>query len=341
MSSLITHHLIDHGFKPVAPEDKPVIKSYFQKENSNFSDYSFSMLYAWSASGTVFYRRFGETLMIARAIRGKIDFLYPPLGASNSEEFQAAVSQCAETLSDINRKSLDALSGPAASGGFSFKILSIDENKIKWADKLNLENYKIEINEDLPDYIYEYQKLIDLSGKKYKNKRENINKFVRSYPNYTIEPICEENIGPILKFLSRWYIENKPQRQIHISELFDINTVNFEKNYILESYQSRRILRSFKNLDIKGECIKLYSGIVGFIIGEQTSSDTFTVLIEKVDNNFFGLSQLLFREFLVRNAGCEFINTSDDSGMPGLKVLKESYQPLYMKKRYFLNLISC
>ncbi|HOT77471.1 MAG TPA: phosphatidylglycerol lysyltransferase domain-containing protein, partial [Candidatus Wallbacteria bacterium] len=340
MSSLITRNLIDHGFKPVTLEDKPVIKGYFQKENSSFSDYSFSMLYAWSASGTVFFRQFGETLLIARAIRGKIDFLYPPLGASNIEEFQAAISGCAKILSDIGKKAGESKSGQRP-GGFSFKILSMDENKIKWAENLIVENYKVETAEDLPDYIYEHQKLIDLSGKKYKNKRENINKFVRSYPNYTIEPICEENIGQILKFLSRWYVENKPERRIQISELFDINTVNFEKNYILESYQSRRILRNFRNLDIKGECIKLYSGIVGFIIGEQTSSETFTVLIEKVDNNFFGLSQLLFREFLVKNASCEFINTSDDSGMPGLKVLKESYQPLYMKKRYFLSFISC
>ena len=335
MSSHAADRLIANGFSPVALNDKNLIDSYFKKENSNFSDYSFAMLYAWSAHNTLFHRRVGDSLVVARALRAKIDLLYPPLGAGDAASFESAISYCAGIFEEIFAKRQ-----AASVEKFSFKILSIDENKIDMLKNLDIKNFKIELHEDLPDYIYEYQKLIDLSGKKYKNKRENINKFIRIYPNYTIEPICEENTPEIMQFLSRWYTDNKPERTIHLSELFDVNTVNFEKNYVLESYQSRKMLRNFNELGLKGECIKLYSSIVGFIIGEQTNSDTFTVLIEKVNNDFFGLSQLLFREFLLKNAGAEFVNTSDDSGMPGLKIMKESYQPLYLKKRYFLRLIN-
>ncbi len=339
MSSQATLRLIKNGFKPVAAEDKNLISSFFKKENSNFSDYSFSVLYAWSAYKTLFYKRFEDSLLIARSLRGKTDLLYPPLCADTKDSFNSAVNHYASVMRDIKCNAHQKT--PAANVcDISFKILSIDENKVHLLNNLEVPGFKFEVSEDLPDYVYDYQKLIDLSGKEYKNKRENINKFIKSYPNCSIEPIKPHNIKDLLIFLTNWYIENKPQRTIHISELFNSDTFNHEKNFVLESYQTRKLLRNFDELELKGDYIKIYSSIAGFIIGEQTNTDTFTVLIEKVNKDFFGLSQFLFREFLIRNAGTEFVNTSDDSGMPGLKIMKESYRPAYMKKRYFLNFFS-
>lgn len=338
MSSYAVDRLIANGFSPVGLKDKNLIDPFFKKEDCNFSDYSFAMLYAWSAHGTLFYRVIGETLVLARVLRGRIDLLYPPLGAETAEKFNTAISECAALFRDINAGRGGGPGHPQ--DGFSFKILSIDEKKLDFARRLLVAGFDSELHDDLPDYIYEYQKLIGLSGKKYKNMRENINKFIRSYPNHAIEQLNRENIPEVLRFLSRWYEENKPKRTIHLSELFDTNIINPEKNYVLESYQSRKMLRNFEALGLKGVCIKLYSSVVGFIIGERTNSDTFTVLIEKVDNEFFGLSQYLFREFILNESDAQFINTSDDSGMPGLRVMKESYQPLYFKKRYYLRLIN-
>jgi hypothetical protein len=339
MSSQATLRLISNGFKPVAVEDKNLISSFFKKENSNFSDYSFSVLYAWSAYKTLFYKRFEDTMLIARSLRGKIDLLYPPLCAGTKDSFNSAINHYASILQDIYHSNQDKIPG-AHKCDITFKVLSIDESKLNLFDGLEVPEFSYKISEDLPDYIYDYQKLIDLSGKAYKNKRENINKFIRNYQNCSIEPIVSHNIPDLMEFLRQWYIENKPQRTIHISELFSTDIFNHEKNFVLESYQSRKMLRDFNKLGLIGDCIKIYSRVVGFIIGEQTNSDTFTVLIEKVNKDFFGLSQFLFREFLIRNVKTEFVNTSDDSGMPGLKIMKESYRPEYMKKRYFLNFFS-
>ncbi len=339
MSSQATLRLIKNGFKPIAAEDKNLISSFFKKENSNFSDYSFSVLYAWSAYKTLFYKRFEDTLLIARSLRGKTDLLYPPLCADTKNSFNSAINHYASVLQDIYHND-QSKTPDIHKRNTSFKILSIDESKTDLFDDLKVPGFSFEVFEDLPDYVYDYQKLIDLSGKTYKNKRENINKFIRSYPNCSIEPITPHNIPDLLKFLTQWYTENKPQRTIHISELFDNNAFNFEKNFVLESYQTRKLLRGFNKLELTGDCIKIYSSIVGFIIGERTNTDTFTVLIEKVNKDFFGLSQFLFREFLIRNVKTELVNTSDDSGMPGLKIMKESYRPAYMKKRYFLNFFS-
>ncbi len=344
MSSFFTKKLIADGFKPVTLEDKDLIKSYFIKENSNFSDYSFTVLFSWSAYKTIFYKLYNGVLIIARVLRSKFDFLYPPLGASDAVSFAAAVVYCASLGREIYYDRLSIRKDTGASfeedkkkDGVAFKILGAGEDKLDYISAIEMHGLKCDSGEDLFDYIYDYKMLIEMAGKKYKNKRENINKFIRSYPDYSLETIGRENKEENLDFLKRWYVENRPGRTIPLSELFDIDVINYEKNFILESYQCRKVLLNYEKLNLKGLCIKIYSRIVGFIIGEATNSDTFTVLIEKVDNNFFGLSQFLFREFLLANAGFKYVNTSDDSGMPGLKVLKESYQPLYMKKRYYLK----
>ncbi|HNY13173.1 MAG TPA: phosphatidylglycerol lysyltransferase domain-containing protein [Candidatus Wallbacteria bacterium] len=309
------------GFEPLTLDARTKISGYFKKENCNFSDYSFSLAYVWSPSNTVFFKEYNGSLFIVRVMRRMIDMLYPPLGAGSPENFKAVLTEAVSTLSRISKE----LGTPGS------RILSISEEQVKLVAPLP----GVSTAEDLPDYIYEHAKLIDLAGSKYKNKRENINKFLRTYSSYEIEPITAANIAGISSFLKNWYYDNKPKRTIHLSEIFDGRNINPEKNFVLEALQTRSYLKNFLALNGIGACIKLYGAVAGFIIGEQTTADTFTVAIEKVDNNFFGLSQFLFREFLKENVSCEYVNTSDDSGMPGLQNLKQSYMPAFMKKRFY------
>jgi len=330
MSSKIASGLIKNGFKNITLESRELLGSYFKKENCSFSDYSFSMLYAWAASETIFYKVTKDGgLAVARILRGKIDLLYPPLALERE--------RCAPAINEISSDFFDAYASASCAKPFSYRILSVPEEKLEIFSAISAINGGV--YEDLPDYIYDYQQLIDLSGKKYRNKRENINKFIRNYANNEICDITAKDIAGLRKFLARWYYENKPGRKIHLSELFDMHAINYEKNYVLESYQTAKMLKNYEKLKLSGMYIKLYGSIVGFIIGEQTSTDTFTVLVEKVDNQFFGLSQFLFREFLLARVSANYVNTSDDSGMPGLRVLKESYQPLFLKKRFFMKVI--
>jgi len=313
--------LKDFGFKPLTIDARAVVGEYFKKENCNFSDYSFQLAFVWSPPNTVFFRESNGALFIVRVMRRMIDMLYPPLGTGTPENFTKALGDAAADLSMISK----ALGNPGS------RILSISERQAGLMEKMN----GISMAEDLPDYIYERSKLIELAGSKYKNKRENINKFLRTYSSYEIEPITAGNLDGVRSFLKTWYYDNKPERKIQISELFDARNINPEKNFMQEAFQTRSYLKNFLALKGCGACIKLYGAVAGFIIGEQTTADTFTVAIEKVDNNFFGLSQFLFREFLKENVSCEYVNTSDDSGMPGLQNLKQSYMPAFMKKRFY------
>ncbi len=313
--------LKDFGFEPLTIDASAIAGGYFKKENCNFSDYSFPLAFVWSPPNTVFFKEDNGALLIVRVLRRMIDMLYPPLGTGSPENFIKALGVAVSQLSMISK----ALGNPGS------RILSISEQQAGLMGSIS----GISMAEDLPDYIYERAKLIELAGSKYKNKRENINKFLRTYTSYVIEPLTAGNIAGVRSFLKNWYYENKPGRTIHLSELFDARNINPEKNFMLEAFQTRSYLKNFLQLNGTGACIKLYGAVAGFIIGEQTTADTFTVAIEKVDNNFFGLSQFLFREFLKENVTCEFVNTSDDSGMPGLQNLKQSYMPAYMKKRFY------
>lgn len=334
MSSYITLKLKENGFNNVLLNDLSFINNYFQVENCNFSDYSFSVFYTWSIPETLLYKKINNGLILINATHNQINFLYPPLGINDEIILYDIIKNCIEIFSNIFKNIVNK-------NDCLFKIFSISEEKIYLFKKIiENKNYnlKIEIYEDLHDYIYDYESLINLKGKVYKTHRENINKFLRTYPNFEIFPINKDVINNLLSFLLEWYYDNKPKRKILISEILNTNIINPDKTFILETCQTKRILKNYFNLNLVGEYIKLYSKIVGFIIGEYTTTDTFTVLIEKVDKNFFGLSQFLFWHFLNSNKKVKFVNTSDDANSKGLQVLKQSYNPILLKKRYYVKI---
>ncbi|MEZ7890400.1 MAG: phosphatidylglycerol lysyltransferase domain-containing protein [Candidatus Wallbacteria bacterium] len=337
MNHKIREILKKYDFKPITLDEKENIDSYFTKEKCNFSDYCFSLAFIWSTQNSVMIKKLHDndtgkdSLIIIKYLRGQIDMLYPPIGCLTEKHFINAINWSVSFLSEIYEQ-LKIKNGNAA---VRPRILSISGTRIEMINKARM---PLEISEDLYDYIYERNELIQLSGSKYKNKRENINKFLKTYRDYEIELINDKNISEILKFLKTWYAENKPSETVSISNLLDNTFASAAKNFIWESYQTRKYLRNYFKLGGIGICIKIYGTIAGFIIGEQVTENTFSVLIEKVNNDLFGLSQFLFIEYVKNYTRCQFINTADDADSAGLKVLKESYGPVELKKRYFVTI---
>jgi len=434
MPNKISRLFLNRGFRPLTLNDREMVSSFFVGEGLGLSDYLFSMAYLWPAPGTILIKFIDSHLLVACAHRGKIDLLYPPLAAGKAGESCALNNGPAECpkacLTNVSSKTANerlaaafaesakillSVRDEAQNAGipvFSPRILSVPESKLGFLEMIP----GASIHQDLSEYVYEREALLALSGSKYRNKRENINRFRKTYPGHTISEIRPEDSPALIKFLLEWYRLNKPPGTIKVSKLFssehdvyplapsktrtsdkqkeadssadmsaqkypqapsegresgahqrtdmlaDMSAQKYpqapsegresgahqgqfssidesapmsSKNFFLESYLTRKYLKNFQHLAGTGLMIKVYDSIAGFIIGEKASSDTTIILIEKVNNDLFGLSQYLFREYIKAKVETKYVNSSDDAGSPGLKILKESYHPIEMRKKFF------
>ena len=72
------------------------------------------------------------------------------------------------------------------------------------------------------DYVYDFNDLIDLSGRKFRKKRNKYNQFIKNY-NYKTEFfknfLDNKEKKECLEFLNKWYLENKQKDDEFLAEI--------------------------------------------------------------------------------------------------------------------------
>lgn len=176
--------------------------------------------------------------------------------------------------------------------------------------------FRKEESVDDEDYIYETEKLISLSGKKYHSKRNFVNRFEANY-SYEYMPLTGENVLECLPALEEWFARH------HEKMLFYFD----EQEAILE------LLHNFDALGLKGAAIKIDGKIRAMTIGEFLPPDTAHIIIEKADIDYPGLYAVINQKFLEREwAGTKLVNREEDMGVEGLRKAKQSYHPVFQNK---------
>lgn len=176
--------------------------------------------------------------------------------------------------------------------------------------------FRKEESVDDEDYIYETEKLISLSGKKYHSKRNFVNRFEANY-SYEYMPLTGENVLECLPALEEWFARH------HEKMLFYFD----EQEAILE------LLHNFDALGLKGAAIKIDGKIRAMTIGEFLPPDTAHIIIEKADIDYPGLYAVINQKFLEREwAGTRLVNREEDMGVEGLRKAKQSYHPVFRNK---------
>jgi hypothetical protein len=167
------------------------------------------------------------------------------------------------------------------------------------------------------EYVYAREDLVRLSGKKFKNKRFSYNYFTKHY-NYKIEDLREDSINECLKLLIYW----KNERQNKFSGDSIYNKILLD-NVLVQ----KEALLNFSNLDLIGKIVRVDGELKAYSFGFELNKDTFCILSEVADLNFYGIAQFLFREFSDSLEKYKYINVMDDSGLENLRRTKLSYQP--------------
>ena len=174
------------------------------------------------------------------------------------------------------------------------------------------------------DYLYDYDALAGLAGRKYSAQRNHIHKFTATVPNWRYTRITPDNLDDARAFFARY------KATVHKdSPLFD------EEERIIDE-----IFDNYTLYGMTGGLLYAGQAVVGLTIGE-VYRDTLHVHVEKGDVSYPGVYQMLSHQFAAAFAGqnVRYINREDDMGDPGLRKSKLSYHPCALLEKYTVTVL--
>lgn len=281
-------------------EDKALIDQYFRACNSRSCEDTFANLYLWSRHYKIKYA-FLEGMLIFQQTEGGRYTSFPKGEQTNL------------------KKVLDALISWYEEHDLEFHLMNVTPQQFDILEKLYPGRFTIEYDRDVADYVYEVEKLINLSGKKYHGKKNHINKFKKIYANWSYESLTKENAEECFQMALKWRNANGCDEDV-------------EKN--AEMCVTLNSLRLLEELNLRGGLLRADGEVVAFSIGEPVCSDTMVVHIEKAFADVPGAYPMINQQFLIHEASeYQYVNREEDTGDEGLRQAKESYKPAFLQEK--------
>ena len=219
---------------------------------------------------------------------------------------------------------LEALREDAREREIPFRLTSMSVADCRAVEELYPGQFKFYPDRDGFDYLYEIDHLADLKGKKYQQKRNHINRFLESCPDWRAEPITPAWIPTCRDLLDRWYrihLEADPHMQYHLEQL--------------------ALDRAFQNYEALGlDGLLLLDGDkpIAMTIGSLISPTVYDVNFEKalgeVPGDYAMINRTFARYIREKYPQVQYLDREDDLGLPGLRKAKESYHPDRMVEQY-------
>lgn len=178
---------------------------------------------------------------------------------------------------------------------------------------------------DWADYLYDIHSLATLAGKKMSKKRNHVNHFAAEHPDAQLVPLTPDRIDEAVSFVEHLGIDpSKPE---------------------IAHYEFRETLDVVRNLAVypfEGALLTVPGiGIVGLTVAEVVG-DTLHVHIEKINHEVSGAGETLASRFaammLERHPQLSYENRQDDSGDPGLRQAKLSWNPCAVLRKFNLSI---
>lgn len=212
----------------------------------------------------------------------------------------------------------------AHSRGNDFKMFAachFVENQI--SDEMR-ERFVLEPNRDSFDYVYNREDLATLKGNKYQQKRNHVNRFMKTFPNWEYKSATPELIKLCIEKEHEWYELNDDYKHQDIDN--ERQALLFAMNHAEE-------------IGIKGGVLFVDGNIIAFTFGFPINHKTFGVHFEKADINYTGAFTVINQMFAKDiPAEFEYINREEDLGIEGLRKAKTSYNPAFLITKGLIKL---
>ncbi len=165
------------------------------------------------------------------------------------------------------------------------------------------------------EYIYSSQNLSELKGRSLHKRRNRINKFLSSFPNYRYARMNDSHKEQVLEFHDYW---------CRLRDCESDETLEYEKDAIITLFEI------MEAVPIYGGLILIDGEVKGFQMGTRLNKDTYVTLVEKAElaPEYDGIYAMLNRDTAsdIREQ-FRFVNRQQDMGVPGLRKAKLSWKP--------------
>lgn len=288
---------MDIEFHKIKLEDRDLINSYLAQQKTRSCELTFANIYLWSSFYKVDYAIVEDMLII----RGSDSIVYFDFPIGRAEGVKPALDALMEYCKERDQEFILGLITPER-----FEIL----------ESLYPGMFEISYDRDAADYVYETEKLANLSGKKYHGKKNHINKFKKLYPEWNYEKIDESNVEDCFQMALTWR---------------RLNGCEEDEEKTAEMCVTLNSLRLMKELNLVGGLLRVNGEVVAFSIGEPVCDDTMVVHIEKAFSAIEGAYTMINQQFILHEAmDYTYVNREDDVGEEGLRQAKLSYHPAFL-----------
>lgn len=290
ISNISLKKACDILFKELTLKDRDTYLSYYNHKDYPHSQHCFTTMYIWRNLLKTRYTIVDNNFCTTGTMSNGNQFFSFPVGSSDPN---ASIEKLFSKIS------------------FSTPIMCVTADMCA---RLNNKNaFEIKDARYNYDYVYETEKLVSLSGKKLHSKKNHLNKFLSSYPDFRFDMINKKNLHDCLYLTDMWFNRKYTQKS---------TLANAEYQSITD------LLSNIDVLECKGLILYVDSKPVAYSIGEYLSKDTALIHIEKADTDFFG-SYAMINNLMAKHVFCDtlYINREEDMGLESLRKAKLSYRP--------------
>jgi hypothetical protein len=267
-----------------------------------YSDFNFTSLLCWDTDGSTSVSLLRGNLVLRMPDYISGEHIYSFIGDKSVDDCLIDILKVAQRLELVPDNTINEIQHP--------------------------ERFIIEEDLDQADYIYSLSDHATLGGGHFKAKRKILSRFLKTYG----EDLVAHKI----------ILSNHATRE-QIINAFDLWA---SQKTILNSEDAQerkallRLLKYSSEVDIKGYLITINNKVAGFSITEVLDDDFAIYHFQKTLHKYHGSDIYLTKisSEQLKNLGCKYINWEQDLGIGGLRDSKRGYRPIYMLKKYSIEL---
>ena len=292
-------------FKPIELNDRDFIHETLWNYQSQTSELTFTNLFMWRLHYRLEWSVYKDWLVLLCHPAGQNPFFLPLAGPSPRTE---AVQTVLAWLHEERKVAAPAIERADA---------------ILVSETSSLAGVASEPTRDHFDYVYASEDLIQLSGRKYHNKKNHINRFLKGY-RFDHVPFTGNLVEECLVVLEKWCNEKECNKY---------PVLRAETDAVKEA------LQHFNRLKIEGGAILIQGKVEAFSLGEMLNRDTAVIHVEKADPRIPELFTVINQQFCEKQwSSVPYINREQDLGIAGLRQAKLSYNPVRLIEKYRIAL---
>lgn len=279
-------------FAPISLEMAREISPHLVQLPDGVSEYSFAGLYLFRYRYDYRVSLKNGVLVVSGIDEGKRFFITPCC--------QTSVESIRELFVDHSEWKL-----------ISPSFLALNREAIEGA------GLSVEPDRDNFDYVYLRSELAALSGKKFHKKKNHVNAFELSYPNFRLSPLNSSTSADALSVLESW--------------------ISHEENPSETDYRAaKEALELLDQFDMTGLVLYVDGLPVAWTLAEPVAGGRMSAVhFEKARTEFRGVYQYInyaFANSLPETV--EFVNREQDLGDEGMRQAKLTYRPSGFVEKY-------